>query len=327
MTRTIKKFLLSASMVAGMSAIAITPASAASLTSATVTGSAPTDFEVWDVGGTPGIDCPIAATSCLNSSGTNVSNLINVLDGTLASPGGNIELFKSSEQLNLANFLAYDNVTSLKTDFSDGTSVTFSSLTATDLFGAGLDTSYGASTVATQWFNAAFTANLSNVLTALSLPNETALFNLLAPFGYTSRASLYNAFLNAGGFQRAVDPNIAFVNKIGNNVKYGLAGHSDLLFYAPAALKAILAQKGVSLQASELVKLSFDGKNEIAYSFTGAKSNVASKDGSFNFTYDGDPMLVPPQDPPTEKVPEPSAVLGLVAVGGLFVATRKRKKS
>ncbi|MCP2728475.1 NF038130 family PEP-CTERM protein [Limnofasciculus baicalensis] len=322
MTGTIKKFLLSASMVAGMSAIAIAPASAISITSATVTGTAPTDFEVWDVGGTPGIDCPIAATSCLKSSGTNVSNLINVLDGTLASPGGNIELFKSSEQLNLANFLAYDKVTSLKTDFSDGTSVTFSSLTAKDLFGAGLDTSYGASTVATQWFNDAFDANLqaNNI-------NENLLFtglSLLTQGQFSNRADLYNAFLGAGGFQRAVDPNLAFVNKDGNNVKYGLAGHSDLLFYAPPKLKTAAAQFGLTLRASELVKLSFDGKNEIAYSFTGAKSNVASKDGSFNFTYDGDPKLVPPT---TEKVPEPSAVLGLVAVGGLFVATRKLKKS
>ncbi len=325
MKGTIKKFLLGATVVAGMSAIAVSPASAISITSATVTGSAPTDFEVWDIGGTPGIDCTITVTSCLQSSGTNVSNLLNVLDGTLASPGGNIELFKSSEQLNLANFLAYDKVTSLKTDFSDGTSVTFSSLTALDLFGAGLNTSYGANTVATEWFDDAFEANLqaNNI-------NENLLFfglSLATNGQFSNRADLYNAFLGAGGFQRAVDPNIAFVNKEGNNVKYGLAGHSDLLFYAPPQLKNAAAQFGLTLRASELVKLSFDGKNEIAYSFTGSPSDVASNDGSFNFTYDGDPALVPPQDPPTEKVPEPSAVLGLVAVGGLFVATRKLKKS
>lgn len=341
MTGTIKKFLLSASVIAGAGAIATSPASAINITSATLTGSAPTDFEVWDVGGTPGIDCPPTATSCLKSSGTNVSNLINVLDGTLASPGGNIELFKSSETLGLNAFKAYDKVTSLKTDFSDGTSVTFSSLTAKDLFGAGLDTSYGANTLATTWFDDAFEANLPSVLTAFGVGNEAALYtklnqsialaNLLLPpnlkinpADYTSRAALYNGFLNKGGFQRAVDPNIAFVNKIGNNVEYGLAGHANLLFYAPQAVQAILAQKGVTVQGSELIKLSYSGQDRISYSFGCTPSNVASKDGSFNCTYAGDPAIVPP---PTEKVPEPSVILGLLGVSGMFVATRKLKKS
>ena len=327
MKQTIQKLLIGASVVVGASAIAITPASAITLSAAQVIG---TDFEVWDnIGGVPGTNCSATAAICLGSRGTDTSNIIDILAGTAPSPGGNIELFKSSETLALPNFLAYDQVTSLKTNFSDGTNVTFSSLTAQDLFGSTLNTSYSATTVATTWFNAAFDANLPSVLTALGLPNEAALFDVLSLFGYNSRASLYNAFLSAGGFQRTVDPNIAFVNKEGNSVKFGLAGHSDLLFYAPPALRAFLARSGLNLRASELVKVSYDGKEEILYSFVGSPSNVASNDKSFNFTYVGDPVIVDPPviDPPTESVPEPSAVLGLVAVGGLFAATRKFKKA
>ncbi|MBE9128357.1 MULTISPECIES: NF038130 family PEP-CTERM protein [unclassified Coleofasciculus] len=328
MNGKIQKFLLGASVVAGVSAIATTPALAASITGASITGTAPNDFEVWDVD--PNITCP--AEVCLGSKGTDTSNLIGILGGTAPKPGGNVELFKSSETLALPNFLSYGEVTSLDVDFDDNTSVIFSSLTAKDLFGEGLETSYTADTVATKWFDDAFDANL-----AANNIDEKFLFtglSFLTGGKFNDREDLYNAFLTNGGFQRTVDPNIAYVTKNGNEVGFGLAGHTNLLFYADKdpALKAALDNLPfeLTLRASELVKVSYSDQEDILYSFKGSPSNVASADNSFSFTYD-DPfeVNVPPGDPtdPPASVPEPSAILGLMAVGGLFAAQRKLKKS
>lgn len=322
MKEKIQRFLLGASVVAGVSALTNVPAFAASITGASISGS---DFEVWDVDATVNCFAPL----CLGSKGTDTSNLIGILGGTAPEPGGNVELFKSSETFALPNFLSYGEVTSLDVKFDDNTSVTFSSLTAADLFGEGLDTSYTADTVATNWFNDALDANLvDNGL------DETVVFSLLSPSGYNNRAALYNAFLDNGGFQRTVDPNIAYVTKNGNEVGFGLAGHNNLLFYADKdpALKAALDNLPfeLTLRASELVKVSYSDQEKILYSFKGSPSNVASADNSFSFTYD-DPfeVNVPPGDPtdPPASVPEPSAVLGLMAVGGLLAAQRKLRKS
>lgn len=332
----IQKFLIGASVVVGVSAIATSSALAGTLTRATITGTAPNDFEVWDVD--PSVICP--APVCLGSKGADSSDLLGILAGTAAQPGGNVELFKSSETFSLPAFLAYDGVTSLKVDFvfddsPQEFSVILSSLTAVDLFGKALDTSFTADTVATRWFNEALDFNLaSNNVT------ENLLFSGLAQFtggAIASRADLYNQFLSRGGFQRAVDPNIAFftVTDTGEekSFEFGLAGHADLLFYAPQfpQLSAALAlYPELTLRASELVKVAYPGAEAgtVRYSFVGAKSNVASADGSFNYTYVIDPPFGggDPEDPPT-SVPEPSTMLGLMAVGGLLAAQRKLKNS
>ena len=352
MKTNIQKLLVGASVALCVSAIGTNPASAASITGAEVTGTAPNNFEVWDVDQT--VTCE--AQFCLGSKGTDTSNLTDILAGTASAPGGNIELFKTSEVgfPDLESFLNYDKVTSLDIDFDDGTGITLSSLTAKDLFGSSLDTSYTSDTVATKWFNDAFDANVEEVISSVNstlssnpiirpilgvgsqVDDEaqlyTAIVNGLTTLGYGSEASkfssreaIFDTFLNQGGFQRSVDPNVAFVNKNGNNVEFGLAGHANLVFYAPDNIVGALEDVGIdfTLRASELVKVSYPGKEDIMYSFTGSSSNVASNDGSFNFTYVADPAL----KANTPSAPEPSFMLGsLLAAGGMFAAKRKQKK-
>jgi len=319
MKGTVKKFLLGASAVISMSAIATLPVEAANLSSANITGTDTTsanDFIKYD----------FVAPNTLGPSPS--ANLVNLLGGTVDAPTGNVELFASSEVgfPSLTSFLAYDKVTTLNVGFDDGTSATFSSLTATDLFGAAKNTSYNANTLATQWFNAAFTANFaanSAQLAAFGITTEAGLFNLLSQVTqgtFSSRQSIYTAFLNAGGFQRAVDPNIAYVSKDGNEVSFGLAGHVNLLD------KLGFPQNLFKLQASELVKVAYNnGPSQVFYNFNGVASNLTSNDttNSFNATY---PFSFTVAATPQQPVPEPSAMLGLIAVGGLFAAKRKLQK-
>ncbi|RMH78204.1 MAG: PEP-CTERM sorting domain-containing protein [Cyanobacteria bacterium J007] len=341
MAGLLKNLLLSASVIAGVGAMASAPAFAASLSGASLSGTGSNtyginpaaDFEIWDYA--PG------SSSVLESYGTNTSNLLGVLGGTGSSPGGNVELFRSSEVgLNNSEFLNYDGVSSLDVSFDDGTSLTFSSLTAQDLFGSSLDTSYSGNTLAVQWFNDAWNANVGNVMTGVNnilaadpglqmmanfvfgigptVDNESELFTILEFVGgseYSSRENLFDAFYNAGGFQRTVDANIAYVKKDGDRVNWGLAGHADLLFYAPAEIQGLLSNAGISLQASELVKVN----DEIFYTFAGVGSDVIGDDGiSFNMTYEGGTTVA-------AAVPEPSVMLGLMAVGGLVAASKRRK--
>jgi hypothetical protein len=337
MAGLLKNLLLSASVIAGVGAMASAPAFAASLSGASLSGTGSNtyginpaaDFEIWDYA--PG------SSSVLGSYGTNTSNLLGVLGGTGSSPGGNVELFRSSEVgLNNSQFLNYDGVSSLDVSFDDGTSLTFSSLTAQDLFGSSLDTSYSGNTLAVQWFNDAWNANIGNVMTGVNnilaanpvvgymlgvgptVDNESELFTVLGSVGgseYSSRENLFDAFYNAGGFQRTVDANIAYVKKDGDRVNWGLAGHADLLFYAPAQIQDLLSNAGISLQASELVKVN----DEIFYTFAGVGSDVIGDDGiSFNMTYEGGTTVA-------AAVPEPSVMLGLMAVGGLVAASKRRK--
>ena len=314
----VKKILLSASVVASLGGIASLPAEAAILNSANITGTDATSANDY-------IKYDFVAPNTLGPSPG--ANLVNLLGGNVNAPTGNVELFATSEVgfPSLASFLNYDKVTTLNVGFDDGSKATFSSLTATDLFGAAKNTAYTADTLATQWFNAAFSANFaanSAQLASFGITNETSLFNVLSIFGYSSRADIYNLFLNAGGFQRAVDPNIAYVTKDGNTVSFGLAGHLNLLNKVPGVPTAF--QNFLNFQASELVKVAYNSDpSEVFYSFNGTPSGLTSNDttNSFNATYPFS-FNVPPQ----QSVPEPSAVLGLIAVGGLFVAKRKLQK-
>jgi hypothetical protein len=317
----VKKILLSASVVASLGGIASLPAQAAILNSANITGTDATSANDY-------IKYDFVAPNTLGPSPG--ANLVNLLGGNVNAPTGNVELFATSEVgfPSLASFLNYDKVTTLNVGFDDGSKATFSSLTATDLFGAAKNTAYTANTLATKWFNDAFSANFaanSAQLASFGITNETSLFTTLSLLGYSnysSREKIYNLFLNAGGFQRAVDPNIAYVNKDGNVVSFGLAGHLNLFNQIPGLPTQF--QNFLNFQASELVKVAYNNDpSQVFYSFNGTPSGLTSNDttNSFNATYPFS-FNVPPQ----QSVPEPSAVLGLIAVGGLFVAKRKLQK-
>ncbi len=289
MTGTIKKILLSASVLASLSAIASAPASAGTLTGATITG---TDIIKYD-----------------SKDGYTYNNpnadLTSILSGDSSNPTGNVELFASSESNIYKSLTAFKNapVTSLS-GLIGGKSITFSSLTGLDWFttDTGYTTAYGASNLANKWFS-----------------------EFISKAGLTANALLYNTFLGMGGFQKSSDANISYVNQddTTGKISFGLAGHNDL-----STLYSFVPK---GFQASEVVKVSYEGKTEYKYNFFATNSGVyekgefdktgkkSSHTGNYELTIDGVP-------PTTESVPEPSAMLGLLGVGGFFAVKRKMLK-
>ncbi|MEW5861587.1 MAG: NF038130 family PEP-CTERM protein [Cyanobacteriota bacterium] len=291
MTGTIKKILLSASVLASFSAIASAPAFAGTLTGATITG---TDIIKYD-----------------SKDGYTYNNpnadLATILSGDSSNPTGNVELFASSESNTYKSLTAFNKapVTSLS-GMIGGKNITFSSLTGLDWFTTdtgSYTTTYGASNLANKWFSE---------FVSKAAPTANANF-------------LYNVFLSNGGFQKSSDANISYVNQddATGKISFGLAGHSDLnTLYS-------FVPKG--FQASEVVKVTYEGKTEYKYNFFATNSGLyekgefdktgkkSSHSGNYELTIDGVP-------PTTESVPEPSAMLGLLGVGGFFAAKRKMLK-
>ncbi|MBW4650020.1 MAG: NF038130 family PEP-CTERM protein [Kastovskya adunca ATA6-11-RM4] len=292
----IKKFLLGASVVASVSAIATSPAMAGNFS---LSGS---DYLLYDVSG---------SNTVLNPS----ADLDKVLSGNSSAPGGNVELFASSEKLTNSAFLASNARTSV-TGTVAGKTLTLSSLTATDWFGTSLNKTYGAATFATTWFNGFLTnAGMGGFV------------------GNGLGTAAFNQFFGMGGFQRASDPNISYVTTSGTDLLIGLAGHYNVKeVYAP-----MLGQLGGLIrdgfQASEVVKASYNGVEELLYSFSATQSGLVNGSGvgadgrshSGNYEVALRGVVTPP--PPVESVPEPSTMLGLMAVGGLFAAKRKLQKA
>lgn len=331
MTGIIKKLILGASVVAGMSGIAGAPAFAGSLTGASVSGVAGNDYYIYkQVGSNTVRDDSASLATVLKGSCTVVAGSCQ----TAGSPGGNVELFANSEKsplstsnplqafTALSNFLGYSTTTSL-TGQIGGKDITLSSLNAVDWFGgsaasaknaiasasaisnpilraaalnSAINPLYNASNFATQWFE--------NTLSQYGLLPSTSI----------AKKAAFNTFLLAGGFQRFSDPNISYVNQDNNGlIKIGLAGHYD-------ALSLLGLSGNTPVQVSEVVKVSYNGNPaEYKYSYTAARSGLTelsdgkSHNGNYEVTIQGDPI----------EVPEPSVVLGLMTVGGLVAAKRK----
>ncbi len=296
MLKTIKQFAIGASMIAGVSAIASAPANAFSLSGS--------DYLLYGT-------CSPTST-CLSPG----ADLNTILAGNAASPGGNVELFASSETA--AGNVAFVNGTRTSlTGTVAGKNLTLSSLTFADWFGAPNQVYYGASNFANTWFNA--------FLNAAGFGGE-------APF---LKAQAFNTFLGIGGFQRSSDPNISYITTSGSDILIGLAGHFDLkAFYAASpnpVMKAFANLLPNGFQASEVVKATIDGTDQFLYSFSatasgltnsaGAGADGASHSGNYEVALRG---VVTPTP---ESVPEPSSMLGLAAIGGLFAAKRKLNKA
>ncbi|MBD6616701.1 PEP-CTERM sorting domain-containing protein [Komarekiella sp. 'clone 1'] len=310
---TFEKFVIGASIAIGVSALATVPAQAGTLTGATIGGTAASDYLVYDSNATNTFVIP-------NSQ----ANVQKVLDGSSGNPTGNVELRASSEQVGFD----FSKNTTL-TGQIGGKSITLSSLTATDWFstGSGLSTSYGAQNFANTWFNqfynaAGLTANESAIKLALSLPS-------LTPSSFI-RQQAFNAFFGIGGFQRSSDPNISYVNQndTTGDIQIGLAGHYNLKdYYAP-----LLGSFGNFLkdgfQASEVVKVTYNDKTDFLYSFSATASGLTNSAGlgADGKSHSGNYEVTIKGVPPT-AVPEPSVILGLLGVAGVFATQRKLKKA
>ena len=219
------------------------------------------------------------------------------------SPGGNVELFATSETLTLAQFLASDERTTLSQTFASGDTFTLSSLTAEDWFGAGrsvADINYAglAGTLAREWFD--------GIMDFVDVQDPL-------------RQTLFGQFRDAGGFQRFSDPNVSYANQNGaGDITYGLAGVFNAVDVNPLF---------AGYQASELVRLSLNGTDlGVKYSFGNiATQRIASRSGlnsndptnSHNGNYE---MTIPGGG---TSVPEPSTVLGLMGLAGLLATRRK----
>ncbi|MCL1466280.1 NF038130 family PEP-CTERM protein [Argonema galeatum] len=296
MLQTIKRIAIGASMVASASVLATAPALAASLTGATIGGTAASDYLVYGVSGNNTVVIP-----------NTPANVQSVLDGNAASPTGNVELRASTEKASFSGADFAKNTT-LSGNIG-GKALTLSSLTAQDWFGGvGLPTAYGAANLANKWFN--------DFITKAGYG---------AAVGTGNAASMYNLFLGSKGFQASSDPNISYVNQNDNTglISIGLAGHYDVkAAYASNPSFAIFANLLPNgFQASEVVKYTYNGVTDYLYSFNATNSGlVAADDGkSHNGNYE-----VTIAGVPTVTVPEPSSLLGLMAVGGLFAATKRK---
>lgn len=315
MAGLVKKLLVGATLAAGVTALASAPAKAGSLTGASITGVNGTDYYLYDVKDT-------------NSDGivdktyrNNAASLPTILTGNSSSPTGNVELFANSEALNNTAFNSSSTVTTLSGQIG-GRNITLSSLTAADWatnVGGGL-------TLAKKWFNDALTANGFG-----SLVNST---NVMLAATYNTA---YSTFINNGGRQRFSDANISYVNQndTTGQISIGLAGHYDatslLLGNLNPTQQAMLnafrdpSQAGAPIQASELVRVSYDGgPAQYLYNFTATNSGLVELgDG---ISHSGNYELLLAGIPP-EQVPEPSAMLGLMGVGGFLAAKRKMKNA
>ncbi len=232
-------------------------------------------------------------TTIFNSDGTNTfldptATLDDVLTGDSTTPGGNVELNDGAAGVNL---LAPANT--LTANLDSGREVIFSSLTFDDWFGSGdLFTAWSAGAAAT--YGAAYT----NV--------------------FNAAVGVYGFNTVAGGIaSRLSDPNIAYVNESDAGVTFGLAAHSDAANVSP-----LLA----GLFASEVVKVTLNGVTDYYYSFdqptdSGQTSldDTKSHEGNYEF------FIEDPQD--NESVPEPATLLGLVAVGGVFAASKRKSQA
>lgn len=304
MTGFVNKLALATSLAVGMTAIGSTSAFAGTLTNPQFGGTAASDYLSYCSNGSS----TFAGETCTDSLST-------ILSGNSTAPGGNIELAKSSEQ---AGFDFSKNTT--LTGTIGGKDIVISSLTEDDW-----QTNMGnGKSLLSQWLDDAFLAH-----------------NVTIPFPSIIKPVIQQAFIDNNGMQRFSDPNISYVNQDNSTgeISIGLAGHLN----ASEILKAAFGSTsmfGISLaslipdkvQASELVKVVYDnGPAKFLYSFKATDSlqvndlGVGQDGKSHNGNYEVKLAGIP-VPPPVTSVPEPSTMLALMAVGGLF-ATAKRKSA
>jgi hypothetical protein len=357
MAAYIKKILIGTSVAVSMSAIATTPAFATSLTRPTniqftTNGVANTsanqpNINTWNYA--PG--APVYDNTGIGGVNRQVlndyNNYGNINKATAALTDNdnttNVELFTSGEKVtdhvgfsaNLGNkTITIESVT--KSDWADGT-------------------------LATGWltgFRNAYGGLMSGIATGVGS-------NLLNDFN--SNFNSLVSYLSTNGMNAAGDPNIGDVtyNQQTGDLKLDLVGHVNLtseyvdtrqkitvrnqtinnpnyLGFSPnfsrnstgnpildmvvyrLAKEAFLQNK--PLQVSEIAKVTFNNEVSYAYSFTAVDSGAIAGDRN-NTKTDFTGIYSWTKNYQTASVPEPSALLGLMAVGGVVLGRRKLRKN
>ncbi len=232
------------------------------------------------------------------------ADLGRILSGSAAAPGGNIELNDGSANANLSA-----PANTLRAYLNSGREATFSSLTASDWFGS--------DNLAQRWFSDAMgvygTTITSRFTTYLRSQGYSAPQATLAA---SNSNNIFNSFSNAGGFARLSDPNIAYIGGSSAGLTFGLAGHSDA-----GNISSLL----IGLYASEAVKVRLSGNTNYYYSFAQpTNSGQTSREDGVSHTGNYEFFIADPTD--SQSVPEPTTLLGLLALGG-WAATSKRKSA
>ncbi|MEA5522042.1 NF038130 family PEP-CTERM protein [Limnoraphis robusta] len=291
MSGLINKFVVGASVVVGMSAV-VAPAQAA--------------FQI------NGSDYILYNSNNTNTYAAPSADVNELLMGDSKNPGGNIELFASSENPSSS----WKEATSIEGSYK-GKDLTISSLTDTDWFGADLNTSYGEDNFANTYFNAFFDAAV-----------KSSVKSMLTTIGQLSstKANLYNVFLGNNLFQASSDPNISYITDNGSDLMLGLAGHMNLKTQYSSKLQGFADYLNDNFQFSEAVKVNYGGVEQLLFgtvaTATGLKevSDGVSHNGNYEVSLQG---VI---EKPPAAVPEPSTMLGLMAVGGLFAAAKRNSK-
>lgn len=249
-------------------------------------------------------------TTVFDSNGTETFlaepgyNLGDILDGNAGAPGGNVELNDGAASADL-----FAPANTLTANLDSGREVTFSSLTNDDWFGSG--------NLAQTWFAEAMNVYGSTITTRF----EAYLISQGTPAPFASALAsdsnnIFNAFASQGGFARLSDPNVAYISESDDGVTFGLAAHSDA-----GNVNSLLT----GLYASEVVKVSLNGETNYYYSFAQPTASGQVSNDGFSHAGNYEFFIADPTD--SESVPEPSALIGLVTVGGIVAARRKRQSA
>jgi hypothetical protein len=312
---TSEQLLIGASVAVGMSAAITLPATAAGLTGATISGN---DYYLYDVNG---------SQTYLNQS----ASLDSILQGNSSNPGGNIELFASSEnQSGLTAFMS-GQTTSISGTVG-GQNLTLSSLNANDWFwdGSKINTSYGANNLANRWFTEFWDKGVTETVKTNGVAIQTTKTVFGTPMvinvnlnAAQARAFAFDKFNSIGGFARASDPNISYIYEDNNDIKIGLAGHYDLkAFYTQDSQYSWLAPYLVDgFQASEVLKYTYGDTTDYLYSFNATRSGLLETDG---WSHNGNYEVKIAGVVQSKDVPEP--ITGLIAAAGLGGAAMRRMK-
>ncbi|MDJ1175844.1 NF038130 family PEP-CTERM protein [Roseofilum capinflatum] len=294
MFNSIKKIAMGASVVAGVSVLGA-PAFAGTLTGVSTTG----DVRVFE---------QISGTEVQLSGSNGSAAIIDALGSA-----GSVELDD-----NIDYGWGNETASTLTANFTDG-SIMFGSVGAADWVGG----------LGTTWYNGLYS-------------NYTAQLNAIAAAGSLDASNanvMVGALETMGVFQRLSDPNIQSVSSNNGEYSFELAGHNN--FASGLDLEVTDPMYGLlsKMMASEVVKYSLDGGTnwDYAYSFgtpgsAGAfdkgsyASGVVDAGDGFSFTRNYQFTVGTPNPDPVD-VPEPSALLGLAAIGGLVVAAKRRKNA
>ncbi|NET46280.1 NF038130 family PEP-CTERM protein [Okeania sp. SIO2B3] len=285
MAGLVKKFLASASVVASMSAVFGAPAMAATFTSSG------TDIILREQVGTS-----LQVTN-------DITKLDSILQGDSSNPGGNVELgAKNVGQTQGANPLATVQAQNAQGETAKFTNVTENIYSSSDWLNG----------VGRAWFSDAWEQAVER--------------NSSAPLVSSATEGLfYSIFIDEGGLDMITDPNISYINEVGDDIVVGLASPLNLgdRFSDP-----FLAGALDGVQISEIFAYDINGVTGYAWSTVATETGLGgSFSGNYEVVLEGLANGYVSQEvleSSPEDIPEPSTVLGLIAIGGLVAATKRK---